>query len=49
MRNLQENEQKKIKEEKKKEQYNVIKTYSKNGETFQNVMEKILLNKFNNM
>ena len=36
-------------EKKKKEQYTVIKTYSKDGETFQKVMERILINKLNKM
>lgn len=49
MSNLKEIEQKNMKEEKKREQYNVIKTYNKNGETFQNVMETILLNKLKNI
>lgn len=46
---MKEIEQKNMKEEKKREQYNVIKTYNKNGETFQNVMETILLNKLKNI
>lgn len=46
---MKEIEQKNKKEEKKREQYNVIKTYNKNGETFQNVMETILLNKLKNI
>ena len=49
MSNLKEIEQKNMKEEKKREQYNVIKTYNKNGETFQSVMEIILLNKLKNI
>ena len=49
MSNLKEVEQKNMKEENKREQYNVIKTYNKNGETFQSVMETILLNKLKNI
>jgi len=33
----------------KKEEYKVIKEFDKNGESFQKVMEKILINKLNNM
>ena len=49
MSNLKEIEQKNKKEEKKREQYNVIKKYNKNGETFQSVMDTILLNKLKNI
>ncbi len=39
----------KNKDQKKKEQYKVIKTYSEDGEPFQKVMERILINKLNKM
>lgn len=42
-------EKSKNKEEKKKEEYKVTKTFSKDGESFQTVMEKILINKLNNL
>lgn len=46
---MKENGTKNIKEENKKEKYKVIKTYSENGDTFQNVMEAILINKLKNI
>lgn len=33
----------------KKNEYKVIKKFNKDGESFQKVMEKILMNKLNNM
>lgn len=46
---MQKKESTKEKEEKKKEQYKVTKTFNKEGESFQTVMEKILINKLNNL
>ena len=42
-------EKNKSKEEKKKEQYKDTKSFNKDGESFQTVMEKILINKLNNL
>lgn len=33
----------------KKNEYKVIKKFDKDGESFQKIMEKILMNKLNNM
>ena len=46
---MQKKEITKEKEEKKKEQSKVTKTFNKEGESFQTVMEKILINKLNNL
>ncbi len=46
---MQEKEITTAKEEKKKEQYKVTKTFNKDGESFQTVMEKLLINKLNNL
>lgn len=39
----------KTEKNKKKDEYKVIRKFNKDGESFQKVMEKILINKLNNM
>ncbi len=46
---MQENKNTKSKKAKKKEEYKVIRSFSKDGDSFQKVMERILMNKLNNI